>query len=188
MPRRRSRALTIAIVTAAAFAAGTTTAQAPTAAAPPASPLAIARCTWASLPSTTRAALIASGPSIDDIGKAISDMNPTLMQLAQSQCPAPATREIDAAAKDAWAGTVLTNWAEGELAARYRVTPAALARAWSRVPVASRREIAAGFDKTPDAVRGAVAGFAADIGVTDPVALDLLSAWAIAQMKLAALD
>jgi len=160
----------------------------PAVAPPPAGPLAIARCTWASLPATTRAALIASGPSIDDIGKAITGMNPTLMQLAQSQCPTPATREIDEAAKDAWAGTVLTNWAEGELSARFHITPAALARAWSRVPAASRRQIAAGFDKTPDAVRGAVAGFAADLGITDPIALDLLSAWAIAQMKLAALN
>jgi hypothetical protein len=83
---------------------------------------------------------------------------------------------------------VLTNWAEGELTARYHVAPAALARSWSRVPAASRRQIAAGFDKTPDEVRGAVAGFAADVGVSDPVALDLLSAWAIAQMKLAALS
>jgi hypothetical protein len=184
MPRRLAPIVLAALLGAPAVAQTPPTA----AASPPASPLAIARCTWASLPATTRAALIASGPSIDDIGKAITDMNPTLMQLAQSQCPAPATREIDAAAKDAWAGTVLTNWAEGELAARFHITPTALARAWSRVPAPSRRQIAAGFDKTPDAVRGAVAGFAADVGVTDPIALDLLSAWAIAQMKLAALN
>jgi hypothetical protein len=185
MPHRLASILLAATLLGAPAAAQT---PSPAAAASPASPLAIARCTWTSLPATTRAALVASGPSIDDIGKAITDMNPTLMQLAQSQCPAPATREIDEAAKDAWAGTVLTNWAEGELAARYRVTHAALARAWSRVPAASRRQIAAGFDKTPDAVRGDVAPFAADVGVTDPVALDLLSAWAIAQMKLAALN
>ncbi|HXQ17851.1 MAG TPA: hypothetical protein VN814_24795 [Caulobacteraceae bacterium] len=189
MPRRRSPALIAAILITAGLAARTTAAQTPPAvAAAPASPLAIARCTWSALPATTRAALIASGPSIDDIGKAITGMSPALMQLAQSQCPVPATKAIDDAAKDAWAGTVLTNWAEGELGARYRVTPAALARAWSRVPAASRRQIAAGFDKTPDAVRGDVAGFATELGLTDPVALDLLSAWAIAQMKLAALN
>lgn len=188
MPRRRSPALIIATLITTAIAAGPTAAQTPTAAAAPASPLAIARCTWSALPATTRAALIASGPSIDDIGKAITGMSPALMQLAQSQCPAPTTKAMDDAAKDAWAGTVLTNWAEGELGARYHITPAALARAWSRAPAASRRQIAAGFDKTPDAVRGDVAGFAADLGLTDPVALDLLSAWAIAQMKLAALE
>jgi hypothetical protein len=189
MPRRRSLALIVAMLIAPALAAGTTAAQTPpAAAAAPASPLAIARCTWAALPATTRAALTASGPSIDDIGKAITGMSPALMQLAQSQCPAPATKEINEAAKDAWAGTVLTNWAEGELGARYHVTPAALARAWSRVPAASRRQIAAGFDKTPDAVRGDIAGFASGLGLTDPVALDLLSAWAIAQMKLSALN
>lgn len=189
MPRRRSPALTVAILTVAALAAGTTPAQTePVAAASPASPLAIARCTWSALPATTRAALIASGPSIDDIGKAITGMSPALMQLAQSQCPVPATKAIDDAAKDAWAGTVLTNWAEGELGARYHITPAALARAWSRVPPANRRQIAAGFDKTPDAVRGDIVGFASGLDLTDPVALDLLSAWAIAQMKLAALE
>jgi hypothetical protein len=181
---RRLAPILLAVVLGAHAAAQTPSAVA----AAPASPLAIARCTWASLPATTRAALIASGPSINDIGKATSDMNPTLIQLAQSQCPTPASREIDAATKDAWAGTVLTNWAEGELAARYHLTPAALARAWSRVPAANRRQIAAGFDKTPDAVRGDVAGFAADLKVTDPVALDLLSAWAIAQMRLAELN
>jgi hypothetical protein len=181
---RRLAPILLAVVFGAPAAAQTPSAVA----AAPASPLAIARCTWASLPATTRAALIASGPTINDIGKATSDMNPTLIQLAQSQCPTPASREIDEATKDAWAGTVLTNWAEGELAARYHLTPAALARAWSRVPAANRRQIAAGFDKTPDAVRGDVAGFAADLKVTDPVALDLLSAWAIAQMKLAELN
>ena len=56
------------------------------------------------------------------------------------------------------------------------------------MPAASRRQIAAGFDKAPEAVRGDVAGFAADLGITDPIALDLLSAWAIAQTKLAALN
>lgn len=181
---RRLAPILLAVVLGAPAAGQTPSAVA----AAPASPLAIARCTWASLPATTRAALIASGPSINDIGKATSDMNPTLIQLAQSQCPTPASREIDAATKDAWAGTVLTNWAEGELAARYHLTPAALARAWSRVPAANRRQIAAGFDKTPDAVRGDVAGFAAELKVTDPVALDLLSAWAIAQMRLAELN
>jgi len=115
-------------------------------------------------------------------------MNPALIQLAQSQCPSPATREIDAASKDAWAGTVMTNWAEGELSARYAVTPFALARAWGHVPAGARRQIAAGFDKEQSAVRGDVAGFAAELHLTAPVALDLLSAWAIAQMKLAELN
>jgi hypothetical protein len=178
MPRR------LAVIVLAAVLGGPAAAQPPA----PASPLAIARCTWASLPATTRAALVASGPTIDDIGKAVSGMNPALMQLAQSQCPSPATREIDAASKDAWAGTVMTNWAEGELSSRYRVTPAALALAWSRVPAAQRRQIAAGFDKAPEAVRGDIAGFAAQLRLTDPIALDLLSAWAIAQMKLAELN
>jgi hypothetical protein len=180
MPRR------FAVIVLAAALCGPAAAQTPAPA--PASPLAIARCTWDALPARTRAALVASGPAIDDIGKAVSEMNPALMQLAQSQCPSPATREIDAAAKDAWAGTVMTNWAEGQLASRYRVTPAALALAWSRMPAAARRQIAAGFDKPPEAVRGDIAGFAAQLRLTDPVALDLLSAWAIAQMKLAALS
>ena len=180
MPRR------LATTVLAVALGGSASAQTPP--TPPASPLAIARCTWASLPATTRAALIASGPTIDDIGQAVSKMSPALIQLAQSQCPSPATREIDAAAKDAWAGTVMTNWAEGELSARYAVTPAALARAWSHVPAASRRQIAAGFDKAPEAVRGDVGGFGAELHVTAPVALDLLSAWAIAQMKLADLN
>jgi hypothetical protein len=184
MPHRLASILLAVALLAAPAAAQTP----PAPSSQPASPLAIARCTWAALPATTRAALIASGPSIDDIGKAITDMSPALMQLAQSQCPAPATKQIDEAAKDAWAGTVLTNWAEGELGARYHVTPAALARAWSRVPAANRRQIASGFDKTPDAVRGDIAGLAGGLGLTDPVALDLLSAWAIAQMRLAALS
>jgi hypothetical protein len=142
--------------------------------------MAIARCTWAALPDRTRAALIASGPSIDDIGKAISNMNPALMELAQSQCPSPQTPQIETASKDAWAGTVMTHWAEGELAARYGVTPSALTVAWSL--------IGAGFDSTPEAVRANVAGFAATLRLTDPVALDLLSAWAIAEIRLSTLN
>jgi hypothetical protein len=184
MPRRL--AVTVLAVATAVLGASAA-AQAPPP-APPASGLAIARCTWASLPATTRAALVASGPSIEDIGKAVAGMNPTLMQLAQSQCPSPPTQQIDAAFKEAWAGTVMTNWAEAELSARYAVGPAALARAWSHVPPASRRQIAAGFDKPPEAVRGDVAGFAAELHLTAPVALDLLSAWAIAQLKLAELN
>jgi len=181
MPRR------FAVIVLAATLCGPAAGQTPPS-APPASPLAIARCTWAALPATKRAALVASGPSIADIGKAVSEMNPALMQLAQSQCPSPATAQIDAAAKEAWAGTVMTNWAEGELSARYAVSPAALARAWDHVPAAERRQIAAGFDEEQAAVRGDVAGFAAELHLTAPVALDLLSAWAIAQMRLAELN
>jgi hypothetical protein len=155
---------------------------------PPATPLAIAHCTWAALPDRTRAALVASGPTIDDIGNAVSGMNPALMQLAQAQCPPPGTPQIEAASKDAWAGVVMTHWAEGELAARYAVTPAALAAAWSRATPGERRQIADGFDKTPEAVRANVAGLAAALRLTDPVALDLLSAWAIAQIRLSALN
>jgi hypothetical protein len=184
MPRRR-----LVIALAAALGLGVTggTAGAQPAPPPP-GPLAIARCTWAALPATTRAALVASGPTIDDIGKAVGGMSPALMQLAQSQCPSPATKEIADAARDAWAGTVMTSWAEGQLASRYRVTPGALALAWTRVPPAARRRIATGFDKPPEAVRGDIAGFAAQLRLSDPTALDLLSAWAIAQMKLAALN
>ena len=180
MPRR------LALTVLAAALCGSAAAQ--PAQPQPASPLAIARCVWGALPATTRAALVASGPTIDDIGKAVSGMSPALMQLAQSQCPSPTTKQIADAAKDAWAGTVMTNWSESELSTRYRVTPAALALAWSRVPAASRRQIAAGFDKAPEAVRGDIAIFAAQLRLTDPVALDLLSAWAIAQMKLAVLN
>jgi hypothetical protein len=181
MPRRLAVIALVALLGAGAAAQTLSPAS-------PAGPLAIARCTWAALPATTRAALIASGPSIGDIGKAVSDMNPALMQLAQSQCPSPATPQIDAASKDAWAGTVMTNWAEGELSARYAISPAALARAWGHVPAPARRQIAAGFDKEQPAVRGDVAGLAAELHLTAPVALDLLSAWAIAQMKLAELN
>ncbi|MEJ0064968.1 MAG: hypothetical protein WDM85_05675 [Caulobacteraceae bacterium] len=184
MPRR------LAVIALAVALLGEPVAAQPSAQSPaqPAGALAIARCTWAALPATTRAALIASGPTIDDIGKAVAGMSPALMQLAQSQCPSPTTKTIYEGAKDAWAGTVMTNWSEGELLARYRVSPAALALAWSRVPAAGRRQIAAGFDKAPEAVRGDIAGFAALLGLTDPIALDLLSAWAIAQTKLAALN
>ena len=176
--------MTVLAASLGALFGGSVAAQTP----PPATPMVIARCTWAALPDRTRAALIASGPSIDDIGKAVAGMNPALMELAQSQCPSPATPQIEAASKDAWAGTVMTRWAEGELAARYNVTPAALAAAWSRTPADQRRKIAAGFDSTPEAVRANVAGFAATLRLTDPVALDLLSAWAIAEIRLSTLN
>ncbi|HZZ88596.1 MAG TPA: hypothetical protein VFE13_09715 [Caulobacteraceae bacterium] len=149
---------------------------------------AIARCRWTALPDRTRAALIASGPSLEDIGKAISGMSPTLLDLARSQCPAPTTPQIEAASKEAWAGVVITSWAEGELAQRFGVTPAALARAWARVSPAERHALAAGFDKTPEATRASVASFAAELRLTDPAALDLLSAWAIAELRLSALE
>ena len=126
----------------------------------------------------------AAGTSVFRNLKAIGDMNPALMQLAQSQCPSAATPSEEEAAKDAWAGVVMTKWSEGELAARYQVKPADLARAWSHVPGASRSAIAAGFDKTPEAARPAIAPLAGQLKLTDPAALDLLSAWAIAQMRL----
>jgi hypothetical protein len=189
MPHRPALAIVLATALFGAGGVAALPSQRPVGMAPilTSSPLALARCLWAALPATTRARLVASGPSIDDIGKAISNMNPALMQLAQSQCPR-ATNQTESAAKDAWAGTVMTNWAEGELNARYHVTPTALGQAWSRVPPATRRRIAAGFDETPEAVRGNVGAFAADLGLADPPALDLLSAWAIAQLKLAALN
>jgi len=108
------------------------------------------------------------------------------MQLAQSQCPSAPTPEVEAASKEAWAGVVITNWAEGELAARYAVRSTALARAWSHVSQTQRRQLATGFDAAPEASRGNVAAFAAELGLTDPAALDLLSAWAIAEIRLAA--
>jgi hypothetical protein len=186
MPRR----LAGAIVAFALVAPGVSAHAAPTDAASPASatPLAIARCIWVSLPNTTRAALVASGPTIEDIGRAVAGMNPALMALAQSQCPQAADAQIQEAAKDAWAGTVMTNWAQGELAARYGVTAPALATAWSRVTPAQRRQIASGFDQAPEAVRANVAGFAAELRLTDPAALDLLSAWAIAEIRLSTLN
>jgi hypothetical protein len=180
----------MAVIALLALLGGSAVAQAPsspTSVAQPPSGLAIARCVWAALPDRTRAALVASGPSLDDIGKAISGMNPTLLELARSQCPAPDTPQIEAAWKEAWAGVVITSWAESELAARYGVSPAALARAWSHVSPNSRRELAAGFNKTPEAARASVAPFAADLRLTDPVALDLLSAWAIAELRLSSL-
>jgi hypothetical protein len=185
---QRRLAVTVLAAALAAAMCGLAAAQTPEPTAPPATPLAIARCIWSALPDRTRAVLVASGPSIEDIGKAVADMNPALMQLAQSQCPPPATPEIEAASKDAWAGTVMTHWAEGELTARYGVSPAALAAAWSRVPPGDRRQIAAGFDKTPEAVRANVTGLAAALRLTDPAALDLLSAWAIAEIRLSALN
>src|SRR5580658_11106533 len=108
MPRRLAVIALVALLGAGAAAQTLSPAS-------PAGPLAIARCTWAALPATTRAALIASGPSIDNISDAVSSMNPTLMQLAQSQCPAPTNQATADATKDAWAGTVMTNWSEGEL-------------------------------------------------------------------------
>ena len=95
---------------------------------------------------------------------------------------------MNEAAKDAWAGTVMTNWSEGELAARFHLTHDALQRAWGHVSPAARRQIGAGFNETPDAVRGNVASFAAELRLTDPVALDLLNAWGIAQTRLAGLS
>ena len=74
-----------------------------------------------------------------------------------------------------------------ELAARYRIAAPALDLAWSHVPLAQRRLIAGGFDQPPQAVRANVAGFAAELRLTDPGALDLLSAWSIAQIRLASL-
>lgn len=160
----------------------------PSAAAPAVTPIAIARCTWAALPMTTRAALIGSGPTIADIGQAMGNLSPALMALAQSQCPEPATKAMSDASKDAWAGVVMTSWAQGELAARYGVATAALLKAWSHVPLATRQQIGAGFDGTPEAVRPAVAAFGAELHLTDPAALDLLSAWSIAQLRLSALN
>ncbi|HVN01162.1 MAG TPA: hypothetical protein VMT68_13205 [Caulobacteraceae bacterium] len=186
---RRPLAATLIATT---LLAGAARAQPPAPAAPPppSTPptgIGIARCIWDALPAATRAALIASGPSIDDIGKAVGGMNPALMALAKSQCPTAPTPAVEGAAKEAWAGVVMSKWSEGQLAARYRVTPADLARGWARVPAPARSQIAAGFDKTPEESRPAIAPFAQSLKLTDPPALDLLSAWAIAQIRLAAI-
>lgn len=160
----------------------------PSAATPAVTPLAIARCTWAALPMTTRAALIGSGPTIGDIGQAMGNLSPALMALAQSQCPEPPNQVVAEASKDAWAGVVMTSWAQGELTARYGVASPALLKAWSHVPLATRQQIGAGFDRTPETVRPTVATFAAELHLTDPAAMDLLSAWSIAQLRLSALN
>jgi len=161
-------------------------AQPPPAVAPAPTGTGIATCIWNALPNATRAALVASGPTIDDIGKAVGDMNPALMELAKSQCPAAPSKAVEDAAREAWAGVVMSRWAEGQLAQRYHVAPADLTRDWAKVPASARDQIATGFDKTPEASRPAIAPLAAQLKLTDPGALDLLSAWAIAQIRLAA--
>jgi hypothetical protein len=183
----RSMLRRLALAALCAAFAGAAVAQTPSPAPPP-GPVQIARCWWSALPNTTRAALVKAGPGIDDIGKAVTAMSPSLIALAESQCPIPSSRQVDEAAKDAWAGVVMTSWAEGRLKADYGVSQAALTRAWARVPASERRALIAGFDQTPEAVRPHVASFAASLKLTDPTALDLLSAWAIAELRLAGID
>src|SRR3974390_34785 len=98
----------LAAAVALALAASSQGRAQPPAVAPAPTGVGIATCIWNALPNATRAALIASGPTIDDIGKAVGDMNPALMELAKSQCPAAPTQAVNDAAKEAWPGGVMS--------------------------------------------------------------------------------
>jgi len=158
--------------------------------APPASPptpLALGRCLYDGLPKATREALAASGPSIDNISAAISGLNPSLMDLARSQCPSPANRVDAEKASDAWTAIVLSNWSAAQLSAR-NVTQAQLDAAWSRFTPAQRRQFELDENQAPDVERADVAPLAKSLDLSDDAGVDLVIYWCLAQLHLAALD
>jgi hypothetical protein len=153
---------------------------------PPPTPLALGRCLYDGLPKATRGALAASGPSIDNISAAISGLNPSLMDVARSQCPAPATRADAEKASDAWTAIVLADWSATQLKARH-VTQAQLEAAWSQFPADQRRKFEADEDKPPETERANIAPLAKTLGLADDAGVDLVIYWALAQLHLAAL-
>ena len=87
---------------------------------------------WEGLPKATREAVAASGPSADDVYRAMNDMNPSLMDVARAQCPSPATTDDAQKVSDAWVAVALQAWAETQLYRQDKIGPASLEDAWRR--------------------------------------------------------
>lgn len=177
-------ALAAALAAAPAFAADT---PAPASPAPAASPVAIGRCVWKSLPKATKDALLAAGPTVDDFGRVLGAIDPSLMDLARSQCPQVGSKAEADAAANGWTATILTAWSAAQLQRRYGVTESALETSWRHVGPAQRRALAADMDKSPAAARPEIAAQARELGLNDPNAEDLLVFWSMTQLRLAAL-
>lgn len=188
MPRPRVRALgavLAAALTGPAYAAD----PAPPPTAPPAaaSPLAIGRCVWESLPKATRDTLLAAGPSVDDFGRAVDAVDKSLMDLARSQCPPVTSKTQEDAVAEGWTATILIAWSAAQLKSRYGVSEAALETSWRHMTPAARQALAADIDKTPGASRPEITSQARELGLKDPAAQDLLLFWSMTQLKLAAM-
>jgi hypothetical protein len=157
--------------------------------APPAtpSPVAIGRCLWDGLPKATREAVAASGPSADDVYRAMNDMNPSLMDVARAQCPSPATTDDAQKVSDAWVAVALQAWAETQLYRQDKIGPASLEDAWRRFTPAQRHQFELDEDKPPDAERADVAPMTRALGLTAPTDVDLVAFWVLSQLHLTAL-
>jgi hypothetical protein len=186
MPRRFVLAVAASLLSGSVLAAGAPPPSAPPAAAAP-SPAAIGRCLWQGLPNTTRQALVASGTSVNDVSKALDNLDQNLLDVARSQCPAPAAKADAEKAAEAWTAVVLSAWSSAELATHYKVGDAALQRAWSHFTPAQRQAFEADESKPPDTERANVASMTRELGLTTPEATDLLIFWSLSQLHLAAL-
>jgi hypothetical protein len=181
MPRRLAFLAVFAALTAAPALADTPPP------APPATPLAVGRCLWESLPTATRDALVASGPSIDDISKALGGLNPALIDVARAQCPRPVTEADAQKATEAWTSLALSSWAQVQLARQDKVTSAALTAAWAKYTPAERAKFSADEDKPPETERANVAPLAQALGVTTPNDIDVLAFWVLCRLHLDAM-
>lgn len=191
-PARSVRDLTAAAI-AGALAALSLVAASARAADPPTSPpatpspVAIGRCLWEGLPKATREAVAASGPTADDVYRAINAMNPSLMDVARAQCPAPATTDDAQKVTDAWVALALQAWAQTQLYRQDKIAPEALEEAWRQFSPAERRQFELDEDKPPEAERANVASMTRTLGVTAPTDVDLVAFWVLCQLHLAAL-
>jgi hypothetical protein len=157
--------------------------------APPAatSPVAIGRCLWEGLPKATREAVAASGPTADDVYRAMNAMNPSLMDVARAQCPSPATTDDAQRVTDAWVALALEAWAQTQLYRQDKIAPATLEDAWRRFTPAERHQFELDEDKPPDAERADVASMTKALRLTTPADVDLVAFWVLSQLHLAAL-
>jgi hypothetical protein len=184
MPRR----FVLAVVATALIGGAALAADAPPPVPPPApSPATVGRCLWQGLPNTTRQALVGAGPSVDDVSKALDNLDQNLLVVARSQCPTPATKDDAEKAAEAWTAVVLSAWSSAELSSHYKVSDAALQRAWSHFTPAQRQTFSADEGKPPETERANVASMTRELHLTTPEATDLVVFCSLSQLHLTAL-
>jgi len=174
----------LAIMAAVAMIAGPTLAEDAPAAS---SPVAIGRCLWDGLPKSTRDALTASGPTAEDVSRAMNALNPSLMDVARAQCPSPASADEAQKVTDAWVALALGTWAQTQLYRQDKVAPAALEDAWRRFTPAERHQFQLDEDKPRATERADLAPMAKALGVSADADVDLIAFWVLCQLHLAAL-
>ncbi|MFI4973553.1 MAG: hypothetical protein ACHP84_03325 [Caulobacterales bacterium] len=150
-----------------------------------ATPAASAQCIWRTIPAKARSAVLAAGPSLDDLEAAMNAISAATLKSATRRCGVSGPDQgRDVAA--AWAAQVLETWSQTKLRARYRVSDAALELAWRHVPELNRAQLMAA-DQEPGAASGVAAlhGMTEELHLSGDEAGSLVAVWGFARLKLA---